>query len=97
MCPRQVPQALKMATKVELVLKRSGQRASAIRLITGTVVDRGDIGEYDIDVFDTVCKKLADKLAKIKILDGQILEKLVKKWRQKPPIRMNEMWESRYI
>ena len=72
-----------MATKEELVSRRSGQRASATRLITSTVVDRGDIGEDDIEVFDTVCKKLADKLQKIKILDGQILENWLrnKKWR----------------
>ena len=48
-------------TKEELVMKRSAQRASATRLMTSSVVDgRGDIGEEDIDVFDTFCRKISD-------------------------------------
>ena len=70
-----------MATKEALVAQRGGQRTSATRLISSTEVERGDIEGADLEVFDTVCKKLADKLNKIKILDSQILERLTEESR----------------
>ena len=65
-----------MTSKESLVAQRGGQRASATKMITSAKVEMGQDGGVDLEVLDSFCKKLAEKLQKIKIFDSQILENL---------------------